>query len=117
MARVSASVRARALVRRVGRYVISPPLTYGCLLVLAITTILQNVLAGHQLHSIPPHRYTSIRALATDPLGVLLSSVSWIDGKSLAPYLLAGDIKAVAWNPAERFGAVFGRRRSQEAAG
>lgn len=43
---------------------------------LAITTIVQNVLTGHQLHSVLLHRYTNIHALATDPLGVLFSSLA-----------------------------------------
>lgn len=88
MAKISVSARARALVRATWHYVISAPLTYGWLLALAVTTIVQNLLTGHQLHSILLHRYTNLHALATDPLGVLFSSLLWIDGKSLEPYLL-----------------------------
>lgn len=76
------------MVRIVWHYVTSAPLTYGWLLALAVTTIVQNLLTGHQLHSILLHRYTNIHALATDPLGVLFSSLLWIDGRSLEPYLL-----------------------------
>lgn len=94
------SARARALVRAVWDYVTSAPLTYGWLLVLALTTIVQNVLTGHQLHSILLHRYTNIHALATDPLGVLFSSLLWIDGKSLEPYLL---LFTIFLAPAERW--------------
>ncbi|OBK29997.1 hypothetical protein A5634_16920 [Mycobacterium asiaticum] len=100
MANKSVSRRARALVRAVWAYVTSAPLTYGWLLVLTITTIVQNVLTGHQLHSILLHRYTNIHALATDPLGVLFSSLLWIDGKSLEPYLLMFTIFLA---PAERW--------------
>jgi hypothetical protein len=94
------SARARALVRATWDYIISAPLTYGWLLALAITTIAQNVLTGHQLHSILLHRYTNLHALATDPLGVLFSSLLWIDGKSLEPYLL---LFTLFLAPAERW--------------
>jgi hypothetical protein len=53
-----------------------------------ITTIIQHNLTGQQLHTVLLHRYTNIHQLATDPLGVLFSSLFWIDGKSLEPYLL-----------------------------
>lgn len=88
MARVSVSVRARALVRAVWHYVISAPLTYGWLLVLAITTIIQNQLTGRQLHTVLLHRSTNISHLGRDPLEVLFSSLLWIDGRNLEPYLL-----------------------------
>lgn len=74
--------------RVVWNYVVSAPLTYGWLIALAVTTIVQHLLTGNQLHSILLHRYTNIHALATDPLGVLFSSLFWIDGKSLEPYLV-----------------------------
>ena len=96
----SLSARARALVRATRNYVLSAPLTYGWLLVLAITTVVQNVLTGHQLHSVLLHRYTNLHALATDPLGVLFSSLLWIDGKSLEPYLL---LFTLFLAPAERW--------------
>src|SRR6185437_13277612 len=80
--------RLRAWARVVWRFVSGAPLTYLWLLALALTTVAQNVLTGHQLHVILLHRSTSIHSLATDPLGVLFSSLLWIDGKSLEPYLL-----------------------------
>ena len=86
--------------RAVWHYIIRAPLTYGWLLALAITTIVQNMLTGHQLHSILLHRYTNIHALATDPLGVLFSSLLWIDGRSLEPYLL---LFTIFLAPAERW--------------
>jgi rhomboid family protein len=83
-------VRARlqhwALV--VWHFVSNAPLTYTWLLALAITTIIQHVLTGRQLHLVLLHRYTNIHQLATDPLGVLFSSLFWIDGTTLEPYLL-----------------------------
>lgn len=100
MVKTSAKARARTLVHAVWHYIIRAPLTYGWLLVLALTTIVQNVLAGHQLHSVLLHRYTNIHALATDPLGVLFSSLLWIDGKSLEPYLL---LFTLFLAPAERW--------------
>lgn len=100
MASKSASVRLRALVRVVWHYVISAPLTYGWLLALSVTTIVQHLLTGHQLHSVLLHRYTNLHALATDPLGVLFSSLFWIDGRSLEPYLL---LFTLFLAPAERW--------------
>lgn len=100
MASKSVSTRLRRLALVVWNYIISAPLTYSWLLMLAITTIVQNVLTGHQLHSILLHRYTNIHALATDPLGVLFSSLLWIDGKSLEPYLL---LFTIFLAPAERW--------------
>ena len=72
----------------VWHFVSSAPLTYGWLFVLMITTIIQNELPGRQLHWVLLHRSTNIHELGTDPLGVLFSSLLWIDGKSLEPYLL-----------------------------
>jgi hypothetical protein len=85
-ASVSARLRVWALV--VWHFVSSAPLTYTWLLLLAATTIAQNLLTGRQLQMMLLHRFTNIHALATDPLGVLFSSLLWIDGRSLEPYLL-----------------------------
>jgi hypothetical protein len=72
----------------VWHFVSRAPLTYGWLIVLTITTIVQNQLPGRQLHSVLLHRSTNIHALGTDPLDVLFSSLLWIDGRNLEPYLL-----------------------------
>jgi hypothetical protein len=72
----------------VWHFVSGAPLTYGWLVVLLITTIIQHQLPGRQLHSVLLHRSTNIHALGTDPLDVLFSSLLWIDGKNLEPYLL-----------------------------
>ena len=69
-------------------FVISAPLTYTWLLALAITTLIQYELPRRQLHHLLLHHSTNIRALGTDPLDVLFSSLLWIDGKNLEPYLL-----------------------------
>src|SRR6201993_1976562 len=53
-----------------------------------ITTIVQHELTGRELHYVLLHRSTNIHELGTDPLGVLFSSLLWIDGKNLEPYLL-----------------------------
>ncbi|ATA29506.1 putative transmembrane protein [Mycobacterium lepraemurium] len=78
----------RGMTRAVWHFVISAPLTYGWLLVLMITTIIQNQLTGRQLHSVLLHRSTNIHELGRDPLDVLFSSLLWIDGKNFEPYLL-----------------------------
>jgi hypothetical protein len=72
----------------VWHFVTGAPLTYGWLLVLAITTIVQNQLPRWRLHTVLLHHSTNIHALGTDPLDVLFSSLLWIDGKNLEPYLL-----------------------------
>jgi hypothetical protein len=87
---VNASVgtRLRSVALAVWRFVSGAPLTYIWLFVLMITTFIQNELPGRQLHAVLLHRSTNIHALGTDPLDVLFSSLLWIDGKSLEPYLL-----------------------------
>ena len=61
----------------VWRFIIGAPLTYSWLLVLMITTIVQNQLPGRELHYVLLHRSTNIHELGTDPLGVLFSSLLW----------------------------------------
>jgi F0F1-type ATP synthase assembly protein I len=87
---VNASVgtRLRSIALAVWHFVSGAPLTYAWLFVLMITTIVQNELPGRQLHTVLLHRSTNIHALGTDPLDVLFSSLLWIDGKNLEPYLL-----------------------------
>ncbi|MCV7311993.1 hypothetical protein H7J89_15415 [Mycobacterium paraffinicum] len=72
----------------VWHYVSHAPLTYGWLLVLLITTLAQHWLPQRQLHSMLMHHSTNIHGLARDPLDVLFSSLLWIDGDNLAPYLI-----------------------------
>jgi rhomboid family protein len=80
--------RLRALALGVWHFVSGAPLTYGWLFALLITTIIQHQLPGRQLRSVLLHRSTNIHELGTDPLDVLFSSLLWLDGKSLEPYLL-----------------------------
>ncbi|MGZ4528210.1 MAG: rhomboid-like protein [Mycobacterium sp.] len=72
----------------VWHFVTGAPLTYGWLFVLMITTIIQHVLPRRQLHLMLMHHSTNIHGLARDPLDVLFSSLLWIDGRNLEPYLL-----------------------------
>ncbi|HET7074571.1 MAG TPA: rhomboid-like protein [Mycobacterium sp.] len=88
MADASVGSRLRMMGLAVWRFVSGAPLTYAWLFVLMITTIIQNELPGRQLHAVLLHRSTNIHALGTDPLDVLFSSLLWIDGKNLEPYLL-----------------------------
>lgn len=88
MAGASVGARLKSLALAVWHFVTSAPLTYGWLVALTVTTIIQNQLSGRQLHSVLLHRSTNIHELGTDPLAVLFSSLFWIDGKSLEPYLL-----------------------------
>jgi hypothetical protein len=84
----SVGARLRGMALAVWHFVSGAPLTYGWLVVLTITTIVQNELPGRQLHSVLLHRSTNIHALGSDPLDVLFSSLLWIDGRNLEPYLL-----------------------------
>ncbi|MDD4866708.1 MAG: hypothetical protein PHQ28_06150, partial [Mycobacterium sp.] len=86
----TASVRARLrdMGLAVWHFVAGAPLTYGWLLVLTITTVVQENLTGQQLHAVLLHRSTNIHGLGRDPLEVLFSSLLWIDGKNFEPYLL-----------------------------
>jgi hypothetical protein len=88
VANASVGDRLRRIWRAVWHFVTGAPLTYGWLLVLAITTIVQNQLPRWRLHTVLLHHSTNIHALGTDPLDVLFSSLLWIDGKNLEPYLL-----------------------------
>lgn len=80
--------RLKSLALGIWHFVSGAPLTYGWLFVLMITTLIQTQLSGRQLHSVLLHRSTNIHELGTDRLSVLFSSLLWIDGKSLEPYLL-----------------------------
>jgi hypothetical protein len=84
----SVSGRLRSVGLAVWHFVSDAPLTYSWLSFLLVTTIIQNQLAGKQLDSWLLRRSTNIHELGTDPLKVLFSSLLWIDGKSLEPYLL-----------------------------
>jgi len=88
MAHGPVRARLRSIWLAVWHYVTGAPLTYTWLFVLMITTIIQNQLPGRQLHNVLLHRSTNIHSLGTDPLDVLFSSLLWIDGKNLEPYLL-----------------------------
>lgn len=88
VAHASVRGRVRSMTLVVWHFVISAPLTYGWLLVLIVTTIIQNHLTGQQLHSVLLHRSTNIHELGRDPLEVLFSSLLWIDGRNFEPYLL-----------------------------
>lgn len=80
--------RLRSMGLAVWHYVSGAPLTYGWLIVLLITTLLQHWLPQRQLHKMLMHHSTNIHGLARDPLDVLFSSLLWIDGYNLTPYLL-----------------------------
>ena len=88
MVDASTSPRLSAVGLAIWRFVIKAPLTYSWLFVLLITTIVQDELTGRQRYSLLLRHSTNIRHLGMDPLDVLLSSLLWIDGKNLVPYLL-----------------------------
>ncbi len=88
MANASVGARLRGMALAVWHFVSGAPFTYGWLFLLSVTTFIQTQLSGRQLHSLLLHRSTNIHALGTDPLDVLFSSLLWIEGKDLEPYLL-----------------------------
>jgi hypothetical protein len=88
VANASVGARLRSMALAVWHFIIGAPLTYGWLVVLGITTFIQTHLTGRQLHGVLLHRSTNIHELGTDPLGVLFSSLFWLDGKNFEPYLL-----------------------------
>lgn len=82
------TARLRGVGFAVWHFVSGAPVTYAWLLVLAVTTVIQNRLPGRQLHAVLLHRSTNLHELGTDPLRVLFSSLLWLDGQNLEPYLL-----------------------------
>jgi hypothetical protein len=82
------TARLRGLGLAIWHFVIGAPLTYTWLLVLTVTTIIQNQLPRRELHGMLLHRSTNIHELGTDPLDALFSSLLWLDGRNLEPYLL-----------------------------
>jgi len=84
----SVQARLKGWLTAMWRFVSSAPLTYGWLIVLLVTTIIQHLVARRELHFLLVHDSTNIRHLATDPLEVLSSSLLWIDGRYWTPYLV-----------------------------
>jgi hypothetical protein len=84
----SIQARLKGWLAAVWRFVSSAPLTYVWLIVLLITTIIQDSLSRRELRAVLVHGSTNIQHLATDPLEVLFSSLFWIDGRYWTPYLL-----------------------------
>lgn len=80
--------RLRTIGLAIWHFVSTAPLTYSWLVVLMITTFIQRTASKQQEHWLVLHHSTNIHDLSTDPLSALFSSLLWIDGKSLEPYLL-----------------------------
>jgi hypothetical protein len=81
--------RLRSMALTVWHFVSSAPLTYGWLVLLMITTYVQHHLTGQHLTTFLLHRSTNLHELwGKDPQNVLFSSLLWIDGRNLEPYLL-----------------------------
>ncbi|WP_445160486.1 rhomboid-like protein [Mycobacterium sp. Dal123C01] len=97
-----ASMRSRlpTIAVVVQRFIKTAWLTYSWLFVLLITTIVQDELTGPQRHWLLLRHSTNIYHLGMDPLDALVSSLLWIDGKNLAPYLV---LFTLFLAPAERW--------------
>lgn len=101
MARVSARARLRELWLAVWHYITSAPLTFIWLLLLTTTTLVGHFwLTGRHLRMVLLLHSTNIHALATDPLGVLVSSLWWINVNNLESYPL---LFTLFLAPAERW--------------
>lgn len=87
-------------VKRVWHYVASAPLTYSWLLVLLITTVVQQTMTIQRLRALLQKESTNLHHLASDPIRVLLESLLWIDGRYWWPYLL---VFTLFLAPAERW--------------
>jgi Rhomboid-like protein len=89
VAHASVRGRLRSMWLAVWHFVIGAPLTYGWLLVLLITTIIQrHLLTKREYHAVVFDSSTNIHHLLKDPLEVLMNSLLWIDGRHWVPYLL-----------------------------
>lgn len=75
-------------VKRAWHYAASAPLTYGWLVVLLATTLIQHSLSDRLLRALLLSTSTNLHHLASDPLRVLFNSLLWIDGKYWWPYLV-----------------------------
>ena len=75
MADTSIQARLKGWLAAVWRFVSSAPLTYVWLIVLLITTRIQDHLSRRELRDVLIHGSTNIQHLATDPLQVLFTSL------------------------------------------
>lgn len=94
------SVRVTRAWDRARSYVRSAPLTYGWLIVLLSTTLVQHSLKERTLRSLLQSTSTNLYNLTSDPVRVLANSLLWIDGWHWWPLLL---IFTVFLAPAERW--------------
>jgi tRNA(Arg) A34 adenosine deaminase TadA len=78
----------------------SAPLTYGWLVVLLATTLVQHSLSPRVLRALLQSTSTNLHHLASDPVRVLVNSLLWIDGSYWWPYVL---IFTLFLAPAERW--------------
>lgn len=89
MAHAPVRARLRSMALTVWHFVSTAPLTYGWLVALMMTTYIQNHRSGQHLRTFLMDRSTNLHELwGRDPQNVLFSSLLWIDGKNLEPYLL-----------------------------
>ncbi|RDH78777.1 rhomboid family intramembrane serine protease [Mycolicibacterium moriokaense] len=86
--------------RRVWQYIASAPLTYGWLVVLLSTTLVQHSLAPSLLRTLLQSTSTNLHHLSSQPVRVLFNSLFWIDGWYWWPYLI---LFTVFLAPAERW--------------
>jgi hypothetical protein len=85
---------------RVWAYARTAPWTFSWLAVLVVTTIVQHAVSRDTRIALLGERSTNLRHLQSDPVHVLVTSLLWIDGYFLLPYVL---LFCVFHVPAERW--------------
>ena len=100
MADSSVATRLRSLGLAAWHFVLSAPLTYSWLAVLAVTTIIQRNLTKREYHTVVVDGSTNIHHLLKDPLEVLIYSLLWTEGRYWLPYLV---LFTLFLAPAERW--------------
>jgi len=81
------------------RFGAGAPVMFTWLTLLAMTTVVQNVLPRMHLRELLHHESTNLHHLAANPIRVLITSLFWIDGYAFWPYLL---MFVLVLAPAER---------------
>lgn len=70
------------------RFVSGAKLTFAWLTLLAMTTVVQNILPRMHLRELLHHESTNLHHLAANPVRVLITSLLWTDGYAFWPYLV-----------------------------
>jgi len=97
---IAAAVSIVVNAERVLHFVARAPLTYGWLVVLLATTLVQHSLSQRLLRALLLSTSTNLHHLASDPIRVLANSLLRIDGRYWWPYVV---VFTLFLAPAERW--------------